>query len=52
MSVSSSGLITGTPSNEDVGSHSVTVKVTDTGGAIYKDIHTYSKQQHQRRTCN
>ena len=26
-------LITGTPDNEDVGSHSVTVKVTDTGGA-------------------
>ena len=30
--MSSSGLLTGTPSNEDVGSHSVTVKVTDTGG--------------------
>ena len=26
-------LITGTPTNDDVGSHSVTVKVTDTGGA-------------------
>ena len=28
MTVSASGLITGTPDNEDVGSHSVTVKVT------------------------
>ena len=33
MTVSSSGLLTGTPTNDDVGSHSVTVKVTDTGGA-------------------
>ena len=33
MTVSSSGLITGTPTNDDVGSHNVTVKVTDTGGA-------------------
>ena len=34
MSVSSSGFcVTGTPTNDDVGSHSVTVKVTDTGGA-------------------
>ena len=30
MSVSSSGVITGTPSNDDVGNHSVTVLVTDT----------------------
>ena len=30
MSVSSSGLITGTPENEDVGDHTVTVKVTQT----------------------
>ena len=40
MSVSSSGVITGTPSNDDVGSHSVTVKVTDTGGA--SDTKTFS----------
>ena len=32
MSVSSSGLITGTPDNEDVGEHTVTVKVTDSAG--------------------
>ena len=33
LSVSSSGLITGTPSNDDVGSHSVTVQVRDSAGA-------------------
>ena len=33
MTVSSSGLISGTPANEDVGSHEVTVKVTDNAGA-------------------
>ena len=27
LTVSSSGLLTGTPSNDDVGTHSVTVKV-------------------------
>ena len=32
MSVSASGLITGTPDNEDVGDHTVTVKVTDSAG--------------------
>ena len=30
---SASGLITGTPDNEDVGDHDVTVKVTDKPGA-------------------
>ena len=34
MSVSSSGLITGTLSNDDVGGHSVTVLVRDSAGAI------------------
>ena len=29
LTVSSSGLLTGTPSNDDVGTHGVTVKVTD-----------------------
>ena len=29
----SSGLITGTPSNDDVGNHSVTVQVRDSAGA-------------------
>ena len=33
MTVSSSGLISGTPANGDVGSHEVTVKVTDSAGA-------------------
>ena len=33
MSVSASGLITGTPSNDDVGNHSVTVLVQDSAGA-------------------
>ncbi|MDC1118927.1 putative Ig domain-containing protein, partial [Alphaproteobacteria bacterium] len=32
MTVSSAGLITGTPTNDDVGDHGVTVKVTDTAG--------------------
>ena len=32
MTVSASGLITGTPTNDDVGSHDVTVKVTDSAG--------------------
>ena len=32
--VSSSGLITGTPTNDEVGSHSVTVQVRDSVGAI------------------
>ena len=40
MSVSSSGLITGTPTNDDVGSHSVTVLVRDSAGAI--DQKTFS----------
>ena len=39
MSVFSSGLITGTPDNEDVGS-TVTVKVTDSAGA--SDTKTFS----------
>ena len=33
MTVSSSGLVTGTPGNEDVGAHDVTVRVTDSAGA-------------------
>ena len=33
MTVSSSGLISGTPANGDVGAHEVTVKVTDSAGA-------------------
>ena len=33
MSVSSSGMITGTPSNSDVGTHSVTVQVRDSAEA-------------------
>ena len=33
MTVSSAGLITGTPTNDDVGSHSVTVQVRDSAGA-------------------
>ena len=42
MTVSSSGLVTGTPGNEDVGAHGVTVRVTDSAGAtddqdIYAD---------------
>ena len=32
MSVSASGLITGTPTNDDVGDHTVTVQVTDSAG--------------------
>ena len=32
MSVSASGLITGTPTNDDVGDSCVTVKVTDSAG--------------------
>jgi hypothetical protein len=32
MSVSSGGLITGTPTNDDVGEHAITVKVTDSAG--------------------
>ena len=39
----------GTPTNEDVGSHSG-VKVTDTGGA--SDTKTFTLTQHQRRACN
>ena len=31
--MSSSRLITGTPANDDVGDHEVTVRVTDSGGA-------------------
>ena len=33
LNVSSSGLVTGTPGNEDVGDHDVTVRVTDSAGA-------------------
>ena len=33
MTVSSTGLITGTPSNSDVGTHSVTVQVRDSAEA-------------------
>ena len=33
LNVSSSGLVTGTPGNEDVGAHDVTVRVTDSTGA-------------------
>ncbi|MEC8391961.1 MAG: putative Ig domain-containing protein, partial [Actinomycetota bacterium] len=33
MTVSSSGLVTGTPGNEDAGVHDVTVRVTDSAGA-------------------
>ena len=33
LNVSSSGLVTGTPGNEDVGAHDVTVRVTDSAGA-------------------
>ena len=40
MNVSSSGLITGTPSNDDVGSHSVTVLVRDSAGAT--DTQTFN----------
>ena len=40
LTVSSSGLLTGTPDNEDVGSHSITVQVTDSSGAI--DTRTFS----------
>ena len=39
MAVSSSGLITGTPSNSDVGSHTVTVQVLNSAGAKYQDIY-------------
>ena len=42
MSVSSSGLITGTPSNDDVGSHSVTVQVRDIAGPLIRNIQPYS----------
>ena len=40
LSVSETGLLTGTPSNDDVGSHTVTVEVVDTAGA--KDQATFS----------
>ena len=40
MSVSSSGLITSTPSNDDVGSHNVTVQVRDSAGTT--DQKTFS----------
>ena len=40
MTVSSDGLITGTPTNDDVGSHSVTVQVRDSAGAT--DQKTFS----------
>ena len=33
LTVSSSGLLTGTPTNNDVGTHSVTVQVADSSGA-------------------
>ena len=33
MTVSSDGLISGTPTNDDVGNHSVTIEVTDSKGA-------------------
>ena len=33
LNVSSSGLVTGIPGNEDVGAHDVTVRVTDSAGA-------------------
>ena len=33
ITISPSGLITGTPENEHVGEHTVTVKVTDSAGA-------------------
>ena len=32
LSLSSSGLLTGTPTNDDVGQHTVTIKVTDKAG--------------------
>ena len=40
LAVSSNGLITGTPTNDDVGSHSVTVEVTDSGGATDQQTFT------------
>ena len=40
LSVSETGLLTGTPSNDDVGSHTVTVEVVDAAGA--KDQATFS----------
>ena len=40
LTVSSSGLLTGTPSNDDVGTHSVTVQVADSSGAT--DIKTFT----------
>ncbi|MDA7776524.1 putative Ig domain-containing protein, partial [Alphaproteobacteria bacterium] len=40
MSVSSSGLITGTPENDDVDEHTVTVKVTDSAGVSDKKTFT------------
>ena len=40
LTVSSSGLLTGTPTNDDVGTHSVTVQVADSSGAT--DTRTFS----------
>ena len=40
LTVSSSGLLTGTPTNNDVGTHSVTVQVADSSGAT--DTRTFS----------
>ena len=42
MTVISTGLITGTPTNDDVGDHDVTVQVTDSAGESAEDIHTHS----------
>ena len=40
LAVSSNGLITRHPTNDDVGSHSVTVEVTDSGGATDQQTFT------------